>query len=1159
MSVKSTRNDRGANRGAGATRTVSFPVSERDLSIELWTPSQSSAEADLDSTPRVGGLSGGQARSDDEGPISSTMLVNDFTLLLAQAGNTRSDALHANSPAPNPVAPGSFSGGSRLWDIGWLGWLAVGGAVGAGAITKPKAVRATTPEPPPADTTPPVLTLMDSVSGVANPSHALISYMAEFSERVTGLGPEDIIVRNGRLEGWYEVSYAVLPYTRILFGVVPDIGFEGDVTVEIAAGAAIDLAGNPTQVSSVSIQRIDLTSPRSPTMEVIAEDEIFNLEELSRARSSSGFPLTGSGEPGTSVLVEAGRGARRVPVDDQGRWQHFIEAGDLIRDSSSIQVRVTAYDLADNRGPSITRDIAIDTVRPEVRVDVYDDELLQGESMRVDVTFSEPVEVFPSSSVSLGVGAVGTWSSADGGVSWTTTYVPPVASYIYHAEISVNAGAIVDFAGNPSEATHSERFVIDTIPDVELGDIVAGIGGFVIDGECAGDLSGLILASLGDVNGDGFDDIAVGAPAKLLIPGKTFVVFGGPDAAPIRLSDVSRGVGGFAIDGEQSGSVNTYSVGAAGDLNGDGLDDLIVGAPLASGDSTAHSGRSYVIYGKTDGGRVSLAGIADGDGGFLINSQFRYAGYFLSGKSVASAGDFDGDGLGDIVIGAPSTDLSGTANAGRVFLVFGSSDSGRVELSDVLDGMGGFALNGDSTGGMAGYIVNGAGDVNGDGLGDLMVGAPTAWVDGVLVGRTYIVFGTSARGNIELSDVAEGRGGFAVNGSCLGDFAGQAAPAGDVNGDGLADLIVGSYRAGASEGANRSAAHVIFGKTSGSPVDFSAIDSGTGGFSVFGLGGRDLAGHAVAGIGDINGDGLADFAISAPYGDAGIRGDAGRVYVVFGKNDSAPVELSAIETGQGGFALTAMFLDLPGAALTSADLNGDGISDIVIGTAANRSVESGNGRTYVVFGTTGGAFEDSEFDQIGSAGNDNMVGSGASESFAGGAGADRLSGGGGADILYGGVGNDQLSVNASNIAALVGPVSGGRLARVDGGGGIDTLAIDGGGVTLNLSAIPNVGGGMSGSTSRLESIERIDLTGSGNNALVLGYRDVVDLSGMNVFGNAPGYYQLMVDGNGGDSVTASGGWRPAGNMVVSGATYAVFLHGDHVQLLVDLDVSRNIS
>ncbi len=264
------------------------------------------------------------------------------------------------------------------------------------------------------------------------------------------------------------------------------------------------------------------------------------------------------------------------------------------------------------------------------------------------------------------------------------------------------------------------------------------------------------------------------------------------------------------------------------------------------------------------------------------------------GTTVAPAGDVNGDGLADVIVGAP----------GRgAYVVFGRTSQGTIDLGSL--GNGGFRIA-SVDGPMAA-----AGDVNGDGFGDLLFGAG---------GATFVVFGGPSLRAVDLA--ALGDGGFRIGGVQQS----VAAGAGDVNGDGRADLIVGSGNA----------AYVVFGKSSSAPVDLTAL--GAGGFRIE----AGAAVSAVAGAGDVNGDGRVDLIVRA----------APAVYVVFGQTSSDPVDLTAL--GPGGFRIDGAadnnqsgFFSVAGAG----DVNGDGRADVIIGEAdVSHDGFSGAGSAYIVFG-----------------------------------------------------------------------------------------------------------------------------------------------------------------------------------------------------------------
>lgn len=681
-------------------------------------------------------------------------------------------------------------------------------------------------------------------------------------------------------------------------------------------------------------------------------------------------------------------------------------------------------------------------------------------------------------------------------------------------------------------------------PPVHLSAIAAGVGGFVINGQNMIDFSGYSVSGAGDVNGDGLSDLIVGAhladPAAGFEAGRSYVVFGRTSGDAINLSAVVSGTGGFVINGQCDYDNAAYSVSGVGDVNGDGLSDLIVGAWKSSPSSNAEeAGRSYLVFGRTGGSAINLSAVAAGSGGFVINGQ---GNSDYSGSSVSGAGDVNGDGLADLIVGAPGSNDSG----GRSYVVFGRTTTRAVNLS-ALSGSGGFVINGQCSSDSSGMSVSSAGDVNGDGLSDLIVGAPysnplSGLVGGTYAGRSYVVFGRTAGTAINLSAVVAGSGGFVINGQSAYDESGMSVSgAGDVNGDGLADLIVGAWLSDPAAGNWAGRTYVVFGRSAGTAINLSAVAAGSGGFVINGHCAGDQSGLSVSGAGDINGDGLADLIVGAPRSDPAAGVDAGRSYVVFGRASGAAIDLSAVALGQGGFVINgqgglSLTQDLSGVSVSNAgDVNGDGLADLIVGASgANMSA----GRSYVIFGSTSGAFGQTAVDWLGTSGEDTRSDNGVASTLVAGAGNDTLTATA-ASVLYGGAGNDRFVIDQAMITALQSPFGSGgnvnQLARIDGGGGLDTLVLAGGGLTLDLTQIANQAGSSPDGGSRIDSIERIDLTGTGNNTLKLTARDVLDMSSANLFA-VDGRQQLLVQGNAGDTVDLADGsgitgWKRASKSV----------------------------
>ncbi|MBD2302787.1 S-layer family protein [Nostoc sp. FACHB-190] len=406
-----------------------------------------------------------------------------------------------------------------------------------------------------------------------------------------------------------------------------------------------------------------------------------------------------------------------------------------------------------------------------------------------------------------------------------------------------------------------------------------GSNGFVINGFNAYENSGRSVSNAGDINGDGIDDLIIGATSG----GRSYVVFGSRSGfgASLNLSSLN-GSNGFIINSPNTSAFSGGTVSNAGDINGDGIDDLIIG--------TTSGGRSYVVFGSRSGFGANLdLSSLNGSNGFVINNFNVYA---FSDGTVSGAGDINGDGIDDLIISARGGyGFYDQSSAGESYVVFGSrSDFGASLNLSSLNGSNGFVINGIDANVNSSISVSNAGDINGDGIDDLIIGATAGSPnDQSSAGESYVVFGSSSGfgASLNLSSL-NGSNGFVINGIDEFDNSGiSVSSAGDINGDGIDDLIIGASSADPNGLYGAGESYVVFGSRNnfGASFNLSSLD-GNNGFVINGINSNDYSGNSVSGAGDINGDGIDDLIIGASRATANGR-YSGQSYVVFGFASSA--------------------------------------------------------------------------------------------------------------------------------------------------------------------------------------------------------------------------------------------------------------------------------
>jgi methionine-rich copper-binding protein CopC len=772
------------------------------------------------------------------------------------------------------------------------------------------------------------------------------------------------------------------------------------------------------------------------------------------------------------------------------------------------------------------------------------------------LTFSEAVkagtgliELYNSSNVLVESFSVASSTKVTGWNTSTLT-INPTANLAGAAGhyVKIAASAVTDLSGNAYAGITNATTLNFTTPNAD-GSYSAGPAYIETT---TGDSTqlGFSVSSAGDVNGDGYQDMLVGARFENpngttnTYQGAVYVVYGNAAGTGTNINNGSIASSlGFKI----SGGTNPYrnlgtAVAGLGDINGDGLDDVLVSGSLPS----SGAGEAYVVYGSKTSTNLDVSTIAS-----TPSQGFKITGTDTLGWSAKGVGDINGDGIADMMVGSLNTGLNP-----NTYVIYGSNNATTLDLgSGSIAQDRGYLIKSDNP---QDGSISGAGDVNGDGLADLIIGE---YDNGGTKGGAdvFVVYGTQGTTGTTLDvrggTIASSLGFKITSGATGTDMGTNVTSAGDVNGDGLADIAFNTLNS----------VYVLYGTTSAtsSALTLSSGINASQGYKITGPTTDGKLGDDstwMSSVGDMNGDGLADILVGDAYYNKA-------AYVIYGNATGAAVNLSAgtIASSQGFKISLASGLTPANKLDTAGDINGDGLNDLIIGDNSQ-----GKGAYYVVLGGTQNVTNAVT-----------LTGTSSSEAVMGTSGNDVLTGNGGVDRFYAGKGDDTIVLNSTDVSNLANNVVGSTKAFVSGGTGFDTAQLTGG-ASLDLTTISNAGAVGLTLNSRVESIERIDMrTDTAANTLTIAAKDVADMADFNsihtgtasddgkTWTNVSGtalsattkFHQVVVDGTSTDVVNlavGNGYWTNVGEVNNGTTGYYVYQNtAMNSQVIVDKTVVVN--
>lgn len=480
---------------------------------------------------------------------------------------------------------------------------------------------------------------------------------------------------------------------------------------------------------------------------------------------------------------------------------------------------------------------------------------------------------------------------------------------------------------------------------LSLKTYLAANGGSQFTG-AANSAVGTVVSMIGDYNNDGKQDFAISAPAMTVNSktecGMVVIVLGNTiTLSEVDLSSVASDHTMRRIVGAASGDKCGTSLGPAGDVNQDGFDDVLIGAPFADPTNKANAGAIYVIFGLASTSAytdIILSSFTpSATTGFTIFGPAAGAKLGEGKLAMSPLGDMNGDSIDDYLISAPSLTYSSRASAGGVWMIYGKTTAPtNLDLNSL--GTAGILFGGAASGGNFGNAIDCPGDFNGDGIQDILVGAYKEWGTGV----AHMIYGSRTLASRNMGSISTYAVGTRFVTQKSGEELGTSVcGAGDINGDGWADVLIGATGADLNEYfPDAGIVYVVFGAATSrtSHITVSNPMAATEGFTISGMTINGNLGVALSRAGDLNHDGFNDFLVA----------DKSVVYVIFGKTDF-PVPFLSLRTYEDGIALFDNVA--PGSLSGGFDIYGDNDPDILVGTPTfTTNSGSVTGAAYLVEG-----------------------------------------------------------------------------------------------------------------------------------------------------------------------------------------------------------------